>query len=89
MTFCAEGKTRVILVFICRHGRHRSVGMARIARYLLHKETLEMQGPTHLSKYTWGKICDGTKCSECASGDGMDIRKRLALQLARRIWNDL
>lgn len=72
------------LFFVCNHGHHRSVAMARLASEVLSRFGWKVDGPHHLT--TWRRrICSGN-CPECVWGDAAHPGKKRIVEDALRLW---
>ena len=70
--------------FMCRSGRHRSVAMTCIVRWILEDLGYRVTETTHVNRDQWGTLC--TSCDEDCITDALalkeDIRRRAIAKFA-------
>ena len=77
------------LVIWCKSGRHRSVALAAITKYILTREGCEVATNTHLNQKDWyktWKLCKGIDCPPCTN---LTDRKLQAFKVAYDMWKTL
>ena len=76
---------KLVIVFICRHARHRAVAASNAAK-TIWEDKFYIVGPTHWAKSTWGNICQGFNCEECSDGN---LRKKTAVKIIKGCYEAL
>ena len=83
-------KDDILVVCVCKRGRHRSVAAARILTHVFATCGVGevSQFPRHLARKSWWNgIC--TDCESCAVGQVMNPEKRRSLAHAVLQWRQL
>ena len=72
------------IVFMCRHGKHRSVALCRIVLEVLKRlGYTNVHGPQYLSRGSWRR----DQCMHCASCDPNAWGKEYLYEQALEQWN--
>ena len=78
-------KSRVTVLCVCKSGRHRSVGMARILVTIMRMLGVRTQEPQHMC--SWDGLC--SQCTDCATGASMTQHKKDVLERALKVYGEL
>ena len=74
------------MVFVCKWGKHRSVGMAEIARHIFTRNGFDTTMPEHLSKQYWSKWKCGLRRCPC---EAMTQKKMEALEAVQGVFEEV
>jgi hypothetical protein len=73
----------VHVVFECKWGKHRSVGLAEIAKRIFGNNGLRIGSGVHLSKGKWSRKKCGWRSCDC---NEITNSKQSSLDVAQRVW---
>ena len=89
MEAVSSGARRLLIVMVCKSGRHRSVALMEFFRYCLHHTGLQVQGKFNCSEGRyWQNTCGGRCLSCCWHNDQRDKPARIKeiLDIALNSW---
>ena len=86
LAWVSKKETEVFVVFVCKWGKHRSVGMAEIARHIFRRNGFDTTMAEHLSKKYWSKWKCGVKRCWC---EAMTQKKTEALEAVPGVFEEV